>query len=295
MALSKEELPKYWEFIYPSIQAVNDLGGSGHMPEIIGKVIEIENLSDEALNVMYENGKSVLIDRIQWALSYSKIGGAFDRPDRGFYTLTNHGRDLLSLGFEEATKLVRDANKERRKARSQEKKSDNLNEDDPDESLDEELEQDQEWRASFLRRLHELDPYDFEEFCLQLLRAYGLVLEPTGQSGDEGIDGLGTAPLSPVLSTTVAVQCKRYDPSKGSISRDQVALFQRDAAAKGAERAVMVTLGRYSRPAQKAATVTTPTVDLIDGDKVCDLALEKGIGLKELPSVDENWFKKRFG
>tara|TARA_B100000902_G_C27168842_1_gene842685 strand:- start:127 stop:1014 length:888 start_codon:yes stop_codon:yes gene_type:complete len=295
MTLTKEDLPKYWQFIYPCIQAVNALGGSGHLSEVLSKVVELEEVSDEALDVHYDSGKPVLIDRIQWAITYSKIGGALDNPDRGFYTLTSYGSDLLTLESEEATALVRDANKERKKTLNQQKKEEGLTEDDPDESLDEEFEQEQEWRSDFLKRLHELDPYDFEQFCLQLLRAYGLILEPTGKSGDEGIDGLGTAPLSPVLSTTVAVQCKRYDPSKSSISRDQVALFQRDAAAKGAERAVMVTLGRYSKPAQKAATTTTPTVDLIDGEKVCDLAIEKGIGLKKTPQVDENWFKKRFG
>jgi len=77
-----------------------------------------------------------------------------------------------------------------------------------------------------------------------------------------------------------------------AVSREKVALFQRDAAAKGAERAVMVTLGRYSKPARDAARRTTPTVDLIDGDRLCDLALAKEIGVGLVPQVEQGWFER---
>jgi restriction system protein len=112
-----------------------------------------------------------------------------------------------------------------------------------------------------------------------------------GWRRDEGIDGIGLAPISPVLSSRVAVQAKRYDPTV-TIGRDVVALFQRDAAAAGAERAVLVTLARFSPPARKAATVTTPTVDLIDGDKLCALMRDQKVGLRIVPQVDERWFDR---
>lgn len=79
-----------------------------------------------------------------------------------------------------------------------------------------------------------MSPTGFEFFVLYLLRTFDLELEHVWGSGDLGLDGIGTAPLSPVLSATVAVQVKRYEPSK-AIGRDIVALFQRDAAAAGAE------------------------------------------------------------
>jgi hypothetical protein len=65
-----------------------------------------------------------------------------------------------------------------------------------------------------------------------------------------------------------------------------------DAAAVGAERAVLVTLARFSPAARKAATVTTPTVDLIDGDKLCDLVRDQQIGLRIVTQVDEGWFDR---
>lgn len=49
--------------------------------------------------------------------------------------------------------------------------------------------------------LHRLSPDGFEKLDLYLLRLYGLELERVGGSGDEGLDGIGTAPLSAVLSS----------------------------------------------------------------------------------------------
>lgn len=128
---------------------------------------------------------------------------------------------------------------------------------------------------------------------MYLLRSFGLELARVGGSGDEGIDGIGTAPLSDVLSSRVAVQAKRYDPvSSTALGREVVALFQRDAAAAGAERAVLVTLGRFSGPARKAAIVARPTVDLIDGERLCELVEQQGIGVESSPRVDESWFDR---
>ena len=154
-----------------------------------------------------------------------------------------------------------------------------------------EAEEDTSWKETLLSRLHRLTPDGFEEFSLYLLRLYGLELTRRGGTGDEGIDGLGTAPLSEVLSATVAVQVKRYDPSS-TVGREVVALFQRDASAVGAERAILVTLGRISAPARKAAASATPHVDLIDGERLCELVLAKEVGVTLMPIVDVGWFDR---
>jgi restriction system protein len=146
-------------------------------------------------------------------------------------------------------------------------------------------------RRQFLRRLHKLSSAAFEEFVIYLLRAYGFELRRVGGSGDEGIDGIGLAPLTPVLSSRVAVQARRYDPGS-TVSRDAVALFQRDAAAVGAERAVFVTLGRFTEPARKAATLATPNIDLIDGDRLCELMRAEEVGVRIRPEVDEMFFDR---
>jgi restriction endonuclease Mrr len=227
-----DDLPRYTELMLPTLRAVDALGGSGSAREITAKVLEVVAPTDEQLALSYPNRpKSILIDRIDWARSYCKLGGALESPRRALFLMTALGREIAHLS----------------------------------------------------------DAQAIEEFCLYVLRAYGMELSRTGGSGDEGIDGIGTAPLSPVLSATVAVQAKRWDPTT-VVSRDKVALFQRDARAKGAERAVIITLGKFSEPARQAARQATPTVDLIDGQRLCELLAEKQIGLGL--AVDEGWFDR---
>ena len=48
---------------------------------------------------------------------------------------------------------------------------------------------------------------------MYLLRTFGIELTRAGGVGDEGIDGIGLAPISAVLSSRVAMQAKRYDPT----------------------------------------------------------------------------------
>lgn len=152
---------------------------------------------------------------------------------------------------------------------------------------------DRDWKSQLLNRLHQLTPEGFEKFFIYLLRQYGLQLQHTGASGDEGVDAIGTAPLSPVLSSRVAVQFKRYAPEGKPIGRETVALFQRDAQTKGAERAIIVTLSRFTEPARKAATSTVPTVVLISGDRLAELIHADGeSGVKLRPTVDPRWFDK---
>jgi restriction system protein len=129
---------------------------------------------------------------------------------------------------------------------------------------------------------------------VHLLKSYGMELTRTGGPTDEGVDAIGLAPVSDVLSDRVAVQIKRYNPegSRSNIERRDVALFQRDAASKGAERAVFVTLGLFSQAARKAATDTTPHVNLIDGEKIWELVEQKGMGLRQTTILDTAWFDR---
>ena len=54
----------------------------------------------------------------------------------------------------------------------------------------------------------------------------------------------------------------------------------------------MVTLGRYTRAARKASQATTPMVDLIDGEKLCDLVREQEVGIQIVPQVVAEFFDR---
>lgn len=249
---------------------------------------------------------SVLMERIQWARSYSKLIGALESPKRGVFLVTPLGKELAALPENEGQRRTLELDREFRRNRpkrvrnrTQRAAPADADEADADEEESALLraeetgpQAEERWQDVLLARLHRLSPDAFEEFVLYLLRLYGLELERVGGSGDEGIDGIGIAPISAVLSSRVAVQVKRYDPKGKPVGRETVALFQRDAQTKGAERAILVTLGRFSEPARKAAILTSPTVDLVDGSRLVDLVKEQGLGVRSVTKVDEAWFDR---
>jgi restriction system protein len=297
--MKPEDVPAYSDLILPTIRAVAELGRSAKAREITSRVLVDEAPTDDLLAAHFDGrpDESVFMSRLQWARSYAKLIGALESPTRGVFLLTDLGKELLALPFDEARKRIHTLDREFRKNRHRGKASlvttpaiEEVEEELPTEA--EEVSGPSSWREVLLARLHRLSPTSFEEFVLYLLRLYGLELERVGGSGDEGIDGIGTAPLSAVLSSRVAVQVKRYDPQGRAVGREVVALFQRDAQTKGAERAILVTLGKFSEAARRAAIVTSPTVDLIDGERLCDLVLEQELGVKRAPTVNEAWFDR---
>ncbi len=302
--MTPEDLPAYSDLILPAVKAVNALGGSAKAREITGQVLTDLGATDEMLAVMQpaRPDASVLLERIAWARSYAKLIGALESPSRGVFLLTGLGKELLNLDPEQAHRrtleLDREYRRNRGKASTPESQPDTTAQgaQGPDDVVEEVEEGDgpRGWQDVLLARLHRVPATAFEEFVLYLLRLYGLQLTRVGGSGDEGVDGIGTAPISPVLSSRVAVQVKRYDPQGRPIGREVVALFQRDAQTKGAERAILVTLGKFSEAARKAATAATPTVDLIDGERLAELILDQEVGVRREPVVNEGWFD-RFG
>jgi restriction system protein len=274
----------------PVVRAVLELGGSGNSREISESVIESEGFSEDLLAVTYEGReKSILVDRLDWARSYCKLGGVLESPKRGLFLITDLGREIAALPDSEAHKKLKEIDHAVRRARRKKPKSDVHVP--PDDDAEGPPEDDERWREVLLARLHKLSPDAFEHFVLYVLRAQGMELKRVGGSGDEGVDGIGKAPLSGVLSTTIAVQAKRYDPSK-TVGRETVALFQSDATAAGAEHGVLVTTGRFSEPARRAAQSRHPTIDLVDGEKLTDLCLEANIGVSLSPVVNEDFFDR---
>lgn len=308
--MTPEGLPRYTELIMPVLTAVQTLGGSGKAREVREEVLATLPGSDDMVAVMYPNkpSSSVLEDRVEWARWTAKNIGALDQPVRGVSSLTTFGHELLRMPLSDAAARVVEIDREKRReyrqrhaatpdppeiAGSSEENAGDVPVDAETARFDTADEvSDISWRDTLLTRLHQLTPTGFEEFVLLMLREHGLELTRIGGSGDEGIDGIGRAPISAVLSSRVAVQVKRYNPEGKPIGRETVALFQRDAQTKGAERAILVTLGRFTEPARKAAISATPTVDLIDGNRLAELVLDKQLGVQLAPVVNESWFDR---
>ncbi|OIR46060.1 restriction endonuclease [Corynebacterium sp. NML140438] len=299
-SFSEQGMPTHQELVLPVLRALKEMGDSAASRDIVTQVAENHPNAEKLGQIMYPTrpNVSVLEDRAGWSLSTAKRIAAIEQPSRGMYLITEFGEKLLGMPQLDALELIKDVDREKyreqRAAKALREQTEIPKDSESAQEIDESDENDADsWREQLLNRLHQMSPEGFEKFIIFLLKQYELKLTHIGGSGDEGIDAIGTAPLSPVLSSRVAVQVKRYRPDARPIGRETVALFQRDAMTRGAERAILVTLSRFTDAARKAATDASPTVDLIGGHQLTDLILKsENCGVQLAPVVNEKWFDR---
>ncbi len=165
------DLPAYGELMLPVLRAVIELGGSGAAREISSAVVESEDFSDDQLAVTYDGReKSILLDRLDWARSYCKLGGVLESPKRNLFLVTDLGREIASLPDNEAHKRLHEVDREVRRRRTRKPAAstgagqvNQIEEVEPPE-------ENEEWREVILKRLHSLTPDAFEHFVMYLLR-----------------------------------------------------------------------------------------------------------------------------
>lgn len=282
-----EQVPSYDKLMIPVLNALNTLGGSGTIEEINEKVYEVENFSEEILQVPHkEDGSQSEVDyRLAWARTYLKKFGLLENSARGVWNLTESAIDTNQINTDEIVRHGRSTLKKSNK-NSQDKTS--------VAEVEKEVEESIEWKEHLLNTILEISPSAFEKLTQRLLRESGFVeVEVTGRSGDGGIDGKGIARMSGLLSFHVIFQCKRY---KGSITPSQIRDF-RGAMQGRADKGIFITTGNFTRDARKEATRDgAPPLDLIDGELLCEKLKEFSLGVNtkivEEVEIDKTFFSK---
>jgi restriction system protein len=286
-------LPKVEDFYVPTARALRALGGSASIEEIQDRLTESEGLTQEQLDQTYPtSGAQIVPDRMSWARSYLKIAGLVESGGRGIWVLTDEGRQAAdTLDDFELRRLVMDAGNAHNAKLAAEKKAKKAALSSPDKQPAEGLiyegssgTDDSGWTEALLQVLRTMDPTAFERLAQRLLRESGFVkVEVTGKSGDGGIDGSGVLRMN-LISFQVLFQCKRY---QGSVGAGTVRDF-RGAMQGRADKGLIITTANFTADARKEATRDgAPSIDLIDGESLCQLLKEKELGVRVRPVVSE--------
>ena len=155
--MEKIALPKYPDYIYPTLVALKKKGGSATIEEIEDAVAEIMHLSDEVLSVPHgETGQSEFQYKLAWVRTYLKKYGALDNSERAVWTITERGEKISE---DEARKVFRIVQSHRR-----EKEPDRQN------SVPEDVTEEANWVQSLLGVLGKIEPSAFERLSQRLLR-----------------------------------------------------------------------------------------------------------------------------
>jgi restriction system protein len=265
-----DTIPKFQELMWPTIVALREIGGSATIEELEEKVGEQMKLPESVLEAPHgDSGRSEVGYRMAWARTYLKRAEVLENSGRGVWSLTSKGREISE---EEARKIPRLVNQSRKQ----------LPKKDVSQPESEELEE-LDWKEQLLAELKAMDPSAFERLCQRILRESGFSkVVVTGRSGDGGIDGSGVPRMN-----LVSFQCKRW---KDAVSSPTIRDF-RGAMIGRADKGLVITTGRFTPDAQKEAIRDgAPTIDLVDGDALCELmrSLKLGVTIKMVEEIVVN-------
>lgn len=294
-AIDAETLPDLPGMMLATVEALKDLGGSATIQELDERVIELEGVTEaeQAFTMVRDENRTRVNYYLAWARTYLKRGDALINSRRGVWALTESGTAISDLG---ATQAIYDqvTLEERERARLKRlavKKAEVDSGEEVAVLAEDGPVGEENWKSALLAVLGRMSPDGFERLAQRLLREAGFTkVEVRGKSGDGGIDGLGVLRVN-LVSFQVYFQCKRW---KGSVGSKEIRDF-RGALQGRADKGLFITTGHFSSQASDEATRDGAiAIDLIDGDRLCELLKENRLGvateLIEKVSIDADWF-----
>jgi len=261
------DVPTHEAFMWPIIERLKAHGRSMSIAEMLEDVSQHMGLGEDVLTVRVGKYNELAVaQRMGFARSWLKLAGAVDNSQRGVWTLTPKGAVMTPAELAEGIKQVQRKYVRKPQGRAEEDEA----------ALIVAEETAADWKDQLMALLLALDPSAFERLCQRLLREFGFIkVEVTGKSGDGGIDGTGVLRVN-LLSFHVLFQCKRYS---GSVGAGAVRDF-RGAMVGRTDKGLIITTGTFTADARREATRDgAPAIDLVDGDALCDLLKDRGLGV----------------
>lgn len=294
--IDAETLPDLPGMMLVTVEALKDLGGSATIQELDEKVIELEGVTEaeQAFTMPRDENRTRVNYYLAWARTYLKRGGALDNSSRGVWALTETGSGLSSL---DGTQAIYDqvTIEERERARQKRlaaKLAEAHKVSEVEVLADDGPEDEEDWKSVLLTVLGKMPPDAFERLSQRLLREAGFTkVEVRGKSGDGGLDGVGVLRVN-LVSFQVYFQCKRW---KGSVGSKEIRDF-RGALQGRADKGLFITTGHFTSQASDEATRDGAiAIDLIDGDRLCELLKDNRLGVEtrmiEEVSIQSDWFE----
>ena len=262
------------DMMWPTLVAIQELGGSGRNDEINEAVAKGMRISEEQMAYKRDDSHHLTLMeyRMAWARSRLKEMRALENSASGVWAITETGRQLTeeSLHTRGGKHPAMTRPESETGSESERFSAENV-------VILDGLNRESDWKILLMNRLLEMTPAAFERLAQRLLREAGFRnVEVVGRAGDGGIDGVGVYQLS-LVSFPIYFQCKRY---KGSVSSGAVRDFRGAMAGRG-EKGLLITTGTFTRDARdEASRDGAPPVELISGDDLCSLLKQYSLGVK---------------
>ena len=292
-------VPTQSELYHPLLEiAASSLVKLSHQ-QLMDDIIKRLSLTEEDIQERTSTNASRLSANLSFALSALSRAGLLNRPERGFFVISDEGREVLRTHSGRIGRaVVKTLFEQKRAVKIQGLPSipeDSESEDDPNKKIEDGY---HAIRQNLLQELLDcllgMSPDGFEILVLVLLEKLGYGKgKVVGRTGDDGVDVVINQDALGLEK--VYVQAKRWKPSVGS---SQIRDFSGSLQLKGATKGVFVTTSHFTKSAKKTAegiSQTNQTILLVDGQELASLMFDNDVGViihdtYAIKKLDENYF-----
>ena len=269
------------------------------------------NLTEEERAALLPSGVDTYIsNRSAWATTFLVKAGLLARPKRGYFTITDRGKEVLATNPDKINIKYLMQFEDFREFRKLKKPQGEVETDSAGTDVSEESQTPEErigaaheellidLKDQVLERILEMSPTFFERALVKLLVAmgYGGSLEDAGQhlgkSGDGGIDGVINE--DKLGLDVIYIQAKRY-ARDNVVGSPDIQKFAGSLMHRGAGKGVFVTTSSFSKSAVEFADQIPQRLILIAGSQLAELMIEHNVGVRvnrsiDLKKIDEDFF-----
>jgi restriction system protein len=154
-------IPTFYDLLIPTIEAIQQLGGSGSNEEINGKVYEIAKIPNDISEISHgEDGTMSEVDyRLAWSKTNLKKYGLLENSARGIWALSQPNIDIATLNPAEIERTVKE------QTRPTENKTREEQENQVEKEVEFEVEASENWKQQLLTTLYNISSSAFERLA----------------------------------------------------------------------------------------------------------------------------------
>jgi restriction system protein len=266
-----------------------------------------ELTAEEREQLLPSGAQRTISNRVAWAVTYLVKAGLLVRPRRGCFVTTDEGRRLLSshagridlslLSRFDGVRSFRGLDDAAATAPTEHDAAVTTRDATPIERIDQaQREIFGALRAELLERVRALSPEAFERLIVDVMIALGYGAKGEGRrlgrSGDGGVDGIITEDRLGL--DVIFLQAKRY-AADASIGPNLIREFAGALDERGTTKGVFVATSPFTSGAVKYAKRSPKRIVLLDGDRLAELMIERGVGVRveqtvQICALDLNYF-----
>lgn len=263
-----------------------------------------ELTEDEKKELLPSGQQPTFDNRVAWARTYLTKAVLLESPRRGFFRITQRGRDVLSKKpteinikflerFPEFIEFRTKRNEPREETRSTE--AEDLQT--PGELLESAYQKLREdLAAELLTTVKECSPSFFERLVIDVLVKMGYggsrkeAGKAIGRSGDEGIDGIINEDRLGL--DVIFIQAKRW---QAPIGRPEIQKFAGALQGHRSNKGIFITTSSFTRDAEDYVAKINSKIVLIDGEQLSQLMIDHNVGVTlvtsfETKKIDSDYF-----